>query len=64
MLRLHSPGLTNFVVKPFHEIMLACQSGEVDAGVIIHESRFTYPEYGLTKIVDLGEWWEESTWHP
>ena len=64
LLRLHSPGLTNFVVKPFHEIMLACQSGEVDAGVIIHESRFTYPEYGLTKIVDLGEWWEESTGHP
>jgi 1,4-dihydroxy-6-naphthoate synthase len=64
LLRLHSPGLTDFVVKPFHEIMPACASGEVDAGVIIHESRFTYPEYGLNKVIDLGEWWEASTGHP
>ena len=64
LLRLHSPELTDLVVKPFHEIMPACASGEVDAGVIIHESRFTYPEYGLSKVVDLGEWWEESTGHP
>lgn len=64
LLRLHSPGLSDFVVKPFHEIMSACASGEVDAGVIIHESRFTYPEYGLGKVVDLGEWWEDTTGHP
>jgi len=64
LLRLHSPDLTDFVVKPFHEIMPACASGEVDAGVIIHESRFTYPEYGLSKVIDLGEWWESSTGHP
>ncbi len=64
LLRLHSPGLVDFVVKPFHKIMPACESGEVDAGVIIHESRFTYSEYGLSKVVDLGEWWEESTGHP
>jgi 1,4-dihydroxy-6-naphthoate synthase len=64
LLRLHSPDLTDFVVKPFHEIMSACRSGAVDAGVIIHESRFTYPEYGLTQVIDLGEWWEESTGHP
>jgi 1,4-dihydroxy-6-naphthoate synthase len=64
LLRLHSPGLTDFVVKPFNEIMPACESGEVDAGVIIHESRFTYPEYGLSKVIDLGEWWEATTGHP
>lgn len=64
LLRLHSPGLTDLVVLPFHEIMSATQSGDVDAGVIIHESRFTYPDYGLQKIVDLGEWWEEATGHP
>ena len=64
LLRLHSPDLTDFVVKPFHEIMPSCASGEVDAGVIIHESRFTFPDYGLSKVIDLGEWWEESTGHP
>jgi 1,4-dihydroxy-6-naphthoate synthase len=64
LLRLQSPELADFVLKPFHEIMSACESGEVDAGVIIHESRFTYPEYGLKKVIDLGEWWEEATGHP
>jgi len=64
LLRLQNPELTDFVVKPFHEIMSACETGEVDAGVIIHESRFTYPEYGLQKVIDLGEWWEETTGHP
>lgn len=42
---------------PFHQIMKAVQTGEVDAGVIIHESRFTYPEFGLTCLADLGEKW-------
>ena len=49
---------------PFHEIMPAVAAGEVDAGVIIHESRFTYPTYGLHCLVDLGLWWEETTGHP
>ena len=43
---------------------LGAKRGEVDAGVIIHESRFTYSEYGLEKVIDLGEWWEQSTGHP
>ena len=64
LLRLHSPGLIDITVMPFHEIMAAVQRGDVDAGVIIHESRFTYPDYGLHKIVDLGEWWEGTTGHP
>lgn len=64
LLRLHSPALSDLVMLPFNEIMTATQNGEVDAGVIIHESRFTYPNYGLHKIVDLGEWWENSTGHP
>src|SRR5581483_9533452 len=37
--------------------------GTVDAGVIIHESRFTYARHGLTQVVDLGEWWERQTGH-
>ena len=49
---------------PFHEILPATQKGDVDAGLIIHESRFTYPTYGLHKVIDLGEWWELETGHP
>ena len=43
--------------------MPAVCSGRVDAGVIIHESRFTYQRHGLALIVDLGEWWERETAH-
>ncbi|RJQ50697.1 MAG: 1,4-dihydroxy-6-naphthoate synthase [Nitrospiraceae bacterium] len=50
-----------FVEMPFHRIMDAVAAGEVDAGLIIHESRFTYPAYGLKQIIDLGEWWEKET---
>jgi 1,4-dihydroxy-6-naphthoate synthase len=65
LVRLFAPGLSdaNIVVLPFHEIMPAVCSGRVDAGVIIHESRFTYQRHGLTRIVDLGEWWERETGH-
>lgn len=65
LLRLFAPTLRdeNVAVLPFHEILAAVRDGEVDAGVIIHESRFTYPRYGLAKVVDLGEWWERETAH-
>jgi 1,4-dihydroxy-6-naphthoate synthase len=36
----------------------------VDAGLIIHESRFTYAEHGLVKLIDLGEWWQGETGLP
>ena len=45
-------------------IMPAVAAGEVDAGLIIHESRFTYPEHGLVRLLDLGEWWEGETGLP
>jgi 1,4-dihydroxy-6-naphthoate synthase len=45
----------------YDRIMPAVAAGEVDAGLIIHESRFTYPEHGLVKHLDLGEWWEQAT---
>ena len=45
-------------VVPFHEIMPGVAAGRYDAGLVIHEARFTYPRYGLTALVDLGEWWE------
>ncbi|HEY6837648.1 MAG TPA: 1,4-dihydroxy-6-naphthoate synthase [Geobacteraceae bacterium] len=64
LLRLRDPALDNFLFLPFHEIMPAVVRGEADAGLIIHESRFTYPDYGLVRLLDLGEWWEGSTGHP
>ncbi len=64
LLRLFDPALDQLVYLPFDEIMPACSRGEVDAGVIIHESRFTFAEYGLSKVIDLGAWWEDETGHP
>ncbi len=60
----HSFSSSRIVPMPFHEIMPAVSRGDVDAGVIIHESRFTYPSYGLKKIIDLGDWWEKETGFP
>jgi 1,4-dihydroxy-6-naphthoate synthase len=48
----------------YDEIMPATLRGEVDAGVIIHESRFTYQAQGLKLAFDLGQWWEERTGLP
>lgn len=64
LLRMYDPALENFIVMPFNEIMDAVLSGNVDAGLIIHESRFTYQGYGLHKLLDLGEWWEGETGLP
>lgn len=64
LLQLHGSGYTDLKVMSFEEIMPAVAAGEVAAGVIIHESRFTYPDYGLVKLLDLGQWWEEETGHP
>ena len=48
----------------FDRIMPAVAGGIVDAGVIIHEGRFTYPEYDLVCLADLGQWWEAETGYP
>jgi 1,4-dihydroxy-6-naphthoate synthase len=64
LLRLFDPSLVDIVFLPFHEIMGAVRRKEVDAGVIIHESRFTYGDYGLARLLDLGEWWEGETGLP
>ncbi len=48
----------------FSQIESAVINGEVDAGLIIHENRFTYKKKGLYKICDIGEWWEEQTGLP
>jgi 1,4-dihydroxy-6-naphthoate synthase len=46
---------------PFEQIMPEVQAGAYDYGVIIHEGRFTYPNYDLQCLLDLGKWWEEKT---
>ena len=51
-------------IVPFHQIMPGVAGGEYDAGLVIHEARFTYPRYGLTAVADLGEWWELDTGLP
>jgi len=51
-------------VRPFHEIMPAVADGRYDAGLVIHEARFTYTGYGLCALADLGEWWEKDTGLP
>lgn len=55
------PNVNQKLEYLFSDIEEAILSGEVDAGVIIHENRFTYEKKGLKKIIDLGEDWEEKT---
>ncbi|MCK8437956.1 1,4-dihydroxy-6-naphthoate synthase [Streptomyces sp. D2-8] len=57
-------GVGEIVVMPFHEIMPAVRDGKVDAGLVIHEARFTYGAYGLHKLADMGEHWENTTGLP
>ena len=64
LLRLYDPKLTNVVVMPFDRIMQAVADGAAAAGLIIHESRFTYPRYGLESLLDLGAWWERHSGLP
>lgn len=58
------PSLTNKIFMPFDLIQEAVINGGADAGVIIHENRFTYKEKGLNKIADLGDEWEKITGLP
>ncbi|MFI5825482.1 1,4-dihydroxy-6-naphthoate synthase [Streptomyces rishiriensis] len=57
-------GVGEIVVLPFHEIMPAVRDGAVDAGLVIHEARFTYGRYGLHCAADMGEEWEKRTGLP
>lgn len=65
LLRLWQPDLPpdRIRVLRFDEILPAVRDGVVDAGLIIHESRFTYHRYGVVQVVDLGDWWERETGH-
>jgi len=59
-LRLYDPSF-EYVVVPFDQIQEKVHSGEVAAGLLIHEGQVTYADEGLRKIVDLGEWWADRT---
>ncbi len=58
LLSLAFPELKNKIEMLFSDIEDAVLTGKVDAGLIIHENRFTYEQKGLKKIIDLGEYWE------
>lgn len=61
LLSLAIPDAENKKEYVFSDIEDVVLSGEADAGLIIHENRFTYQEKGLFKLMDLGDWWEETT---
>ena len=64
LFRMYTPAATNLLELRFDTIMEAVKNADVDAGVIIHESRFTYAEQGLACLQDLGQWWEETSGYP
>ena len=64
LLQLYDPGYDNLLILPFDRIMMALHHGEAAAGVIIHESRFTYQQLGFREVLDLGAWWEAETGLP
>lgn len=64
LLGLAAPTMGEVREVRYDRILAAVRDGDVDAGLIIHESRFTYQAHGLVKIVDLGDWWEAHTGLP
>jgi 1,4-dihydroxy-6-naphthoate synthase len=64
VLGLYLGGDFRFREVPFDEIMNEVEAGRADAGLLIHEGQLTYEEEGLTKVLDLGEWWLLETGLP
>ncbi len=64
LLQLAAPPIGEVVEMRYDRILQAVASGVVDAGLIIHESRFTYADHGLVQVADLGAWWEGDTGLP
>lgn len=60
LLRFFLPEAENLVEMRYEQLMPAVARGEIDAAVIIHESRFTYSEWGLVCLQDLGSYWTEK----
>jgi 1,4-dihydroxy-6-naphthoate synthase len=64
LLSLFAPPDLDIVPMRFEQIMPRVAAGELDAGLIIHESRFTYGDHGLVALADVGELWENDTGLP
>lgn len=64
LLESFGPAGMTFVPMRFDWIMPSVSNGDVDAGVVIHEGRFTYERAGLVQVADLGSMWELSTHLP
>jgi 1,4-dihydroxy-6-naphthoate synthase len=64
LLHLWKEDIGERIFMPYDQVMSAVLNGEVDAGVIIHESRFVYEAAGLVALMDLGAWWEQETGLP
>ncbi len=64
LLRLAMKERPHIIQMRFDKIVEAVANGTVDAGLIIHESRFTFADAGLVEICDLGSWWEKETGKP
>lgn len=64
LLQLYGSGFEELLVLPFEQVMPAVRRGAALAGVIIHESRFTFHQFGLHQVLDLGAWWESTSGLP
>lgn len=62
-LKIFEPNF-EYIVVPFDKIIDAVQNGDADAGLLIHEGQLFYKDKGLSKVIDLGEWWHEKTGLP
>ena len=54
-------GKFDYVEMNFSDIPTAVKNGEVDAGLVIHETQLSYSDEGIIKVLDTGEWWNEAT---
>src|SRR4029077_16746723 len=62
-LKLFEPNVET-VTMPFDKILDAVQAKEVEAGLRIHEAQLLFSQIGLHRVVDLGQWWQETTGLP
>lgn len=62
-LKLFEPNVET-VTMPFDKILAAVEAKEVEAGLLIHEGQLLFSQVGLHKVVDLGQWWHETTGLP
>lgn len=64
LFQLWAPQAVRKLFVPYDRIIEAVRSGQAEAGILIHESRFVFADAGLVRLADLGEWWEAETGLP